>query len=524
MRAIISVADREGIAELARELQTHTVAIFSTSGTLQALHNANIQAESVSALSEFPEILDGRVKTLHPFILGGILARRDVPTHTEELQTHGIAPIDIVVVNLYPFAETVARPETTLSDAQEQIDIGGVTLVRSAAKNFQDVIVLVRPQDYAPVMQEWREQGEVSLETRRRLAAIAFQHTASYDTVIAEYLWVPALDYFPESITLPLERIQLLRYGENPHQQAAFYRWSNHVHAPVKRMPSVADAEVLHGKELSYNNLLDLDAALASVQSFTAPTIAIIKHTNPCGLACDDTLAEAYKKAHAGDPISAYGGVIGSNRTIDEATAQAISQLFYEAILAPEFSPAALHILTQKKNIRLLATHCPIEPKAISTQALHMGRPDVRSVGGGLLLQTHDAMGERETEYHVVTEREPTLEEVTDLMFSWKVVRHVKSNAIVLAHKLMVLGVGAGQMNRVTSVQLAVEKAEERARGSVMASDAYFPFADGVETAAKAGVTAIIQPGGSIRDEEVMRMANRYAIAMIFTGKRHFRH
>jgi phosphoribosylaminoimidazolecarboxamide formyltransferase/IMP cyclohydrolase len=524
MRAIISVADRMGISELARELQTHTVAIFSTSGTLQALQNASIQAESVSALSEFPEILGGRVKTLHPSILGGILARRDLSGHMEELQTQGIAPIDIVVVNLYPFAETVARPETTLSDAQEQIDIGGVTLVRSAAKNFQDVIVLVRPQDYAPVMQEWREQGEVSLETRRRLAAIAFQHTASYDTVIAEYLRVPSMDYFPENLTLPLERIQTLRYGENPHQQATFYRWSNNVHAPTNRMPSVADAEVLHGKELSYNNLLDLDAALASAQSFTAPTVAIIKHTNPCGLACDDTLVEAYKKAHAGDPISAYGGILGSNRTIGEATAKEISQLFYEAIIAPEFSAVALDILKQKKNIRLLATHCPIEPKGISTQALHMGRPDVRSVSGGLLLQTHDAMGERETEYSVVTERDPTLEEVTDLMFSWKVVRHVKSNAIVLAHKLMVLGVGAGQMNRVTSVQLAVEKAAERARGCVMASDAYFPFADGVETAAKAGVTAIIQPGGSVRDEEAIRMANRYAIAMIFTGKRHFRH
>ncbi len=522
MRAIISVANRDGLAELARELQSYQSELFSTSGTLAALQAEGIPAQSVSELTHFPEILNGRVKTLHPAILGGVLARRDLPEHEEELRIHAIVPIDIVAVNLYPFAETVARQNATLTEALEQIDIGGVTLVRAAAKNFQDVIVLVRPQDYAPVMQEWREQGEVSIETRRRLAAIAFQHTASYDTAIAEYLRMSMGDYFPDQLTLPLERIQALRYGENPHQQASFYRWTDNAsHVPL---PTVAGAEVLHGKELSYNNLLDLDAALATVQSFTAPAIAIIKHTNPCGLACDDTLVEAYKRAHSGDPISAYGGIIGCNRPLDEATAQEISQLFYEAIIAPEFTPEALAILRKKKNIRLLATHTPINPKSINTQALHAGRPDVRSVSGGLLLQTPDAIGEREAEYTVVTDRDPTLEEVTDLMFAWKIVRHVKSNAIVLAHKLMLVGVGAGQMNRVTSVQLAVEKAAERARGSVLASDAYFPFADGVEAAAKAGVTAIIQPGGSVRDEETIRMANHYAIAMIFTGKRHFRH
>lgn len=522
MRAIISVANRDGLTELARELQGYNVALFSTSGTQTALQAEGISAQSVSALTNFPEILNGRVKTLHPAILGGVLARRDLPEHEEELRTHDITPIDIVVVNLYPFAETVARQNATLTEALEQIDIGGVTLVRAAAKNFQDVIVLVRPQDYVPVMQEWQEQGEVSIETRRRLAAIAFQHTASYDTAIAEYLRMSTGDYFPEQLTLPLERIQALRYGENPHQQASFYRWAGTAFNTT--LPTVAGSEVLHGKELSFNNLLDLDSALTTVQSFTAPAIAIIKHTNPCGLACDDSLVEAYKRAHSGDPVSAYGGIIGSNRRLDEATAHEISQLFYEAIIAPEFTPGALAILRKKKNIRLLATHTPIEPKSINTQALHTGRPDVRSVSGGLLLQTPDAVGEREAEYNVVTDRDPTLEEVTDLMFAWKAVRHVKSNAIVLAHKLMLVGVGAGQMNRVTSVQLAVEKAADRARGSVLASDAYFPFADGVETAAKAGVTAIIQPGGSVRDEETIRMANHYAIAMIFTGRRHFRH
>ncbi len=521
MRAIISVANRDGLSELARELQAHGVTIFSTSGTAQALQTAGITVEPVTVLTGFPEILDGRVKTLHPAIFGAILARRDVPAHMEQLQAHDITPIDIVAVNLYPFAETVARPSVTTAEALEQVDIGGVALVRAAAKNFQDVIVLVHPQDYAAVMQEWDEQGEVSLATRRRLAAIAFQHTASYDSVIAEYLRTQPADYFSDELTLPLRRIQTLRYGENPHQRAALYRWGSTATSVTN--PTVADAKIMHGKEVSYNNLLDLDAALATASSFTAPTVVIIKHTNPCGVACDDTLVEAYKKAHAGDPISAYGGIIGCNRPVDAATAHEISQLFYEAIIAPDFTYDALLTLRQKKNLRILATQCPIGPTNSTTQTL-TGKPEVRSVSGGLLIQTPDASGEQEMEYRAVTEREPTLEEVTDLMFAWKVVNHVKSNAIVLAHKLTVTGVGAGQMNRVTSVQLAVEKASKRARGSVLASDAYFPFADGVEAAAKAGVTAIIQPGGSIRDEDAIRAANHYAIAMIFTGKRHFRH
>jgi phosphoribosylaminoimidazolecarboxamide formyltransferase / IMP cyclohydrolase len=527
MRAIISTANREGIAELARELQSHQVAIFSTSGTTNALRAAGFEAESVATLTNFPEILDGRVKTLHPAIFGGILARRDNDTHLQELHDHDIPAIDIVVVNLYPFTETIARPDTTMSEALEQIDIGGVSLIRAAAKNFQDVIVLVRPQDYAPVMQEWKEQGAVSFNTRRRLAAIAFQHTASYDTAIAEYLrrQTSEPEHFPENLTLALERIQPLRYGENPHQHAALYRWKG---VPVSAAyPTVADAEVLHGKELSFNNLLDLNAALAAVSSFTAPAVVIIKHTNPCGLACDDVLLEAYKKAHAGDPISAYGGIIGSNRPLDAATAREISQLFYEAIIAPEFSPEALAILRAKKNLRLLATHCSPDRQSLNgvqKQAMLTSQFDIRSISGGLLLQTPDTVDGQEVSYRVVTEREPTLEEVTDLMFAWKVVRHVKSNAIVLAHKLAVVGVGAGQMNRLASVQLALEKAEQRAGGSVLASDAYFPFADGVEAAARAGITAIIQPGGSIRDADAIWMANHHALAMIFTGQRHFRH
>src|SRR5579884_185805 len=522
MRAIVSVANRDGVVDLARALEERGVTIFSTSGTAGALREAGIEAQQVSDLTGFPEILGGRVKTLHPAIFGGILARRDNPAHMQELEAQHLAPIDIVAVNLYPFAETIAKADTTLDEALEQIDIGGVSLLRAAAKNFADVLVLVRPEDYEPVLREWKEQGEVSFATRRRLAAIAFQHTASYDSAIAAYLRTQSAepDYFPENLTLSLKRVQKLRYGENPHQQAAFYSWSS---AP-QHEKGIASAELLHGKELSYNNLLDLDAALAAANSFTAPTIVIVKHTNPCGVACDDSLVEAYKKAHAGDPISAFGGIIGCNRPLDGATAHEISQLFYECIIAPEFTPEALQILTAKKNLRLLATHRPIVPQSSNARIDEGNQLDVRSISGGLLVQTPDTMNEQNIAYRVVTERVPTLEEVTDLMFAWKVVKHVKSNAIVLAHKLAVVGVGAGQMNRVASVQLAVEKAAERARGAVMASDAYFPFSDGVEAAAKAGVTAIIQPGGSIRDEESIRMANKYAIAMIFTGQRHFRH
>ena len=522
MQAILSTANYAGIVELARELEKHGVKIFATGGTQKTLKEGGVQAEAVSALTGFPEILDGRVKTLHPAIFGGILALRDNPSHLKQLQEHHLAPIDVVVNNLYPFVETVAKAGTTFNEALEQIDIGGVSLIRAAAKNFKDVIVLVNPGDYAPVMQEWSETGSVSLKTRQRLATVAFQYIASYDAAIAAYLSQQSgqpeqTERFPAHLSVSLERIQSLRYGENPHQQATFYRLQGN-----SVTPSVASADILHGKELSFNNLLDLDAALATVNSFSAQAISIIKHTNPCGLACDETLVEAYKKAHAGDPISAYGGILGCNRTIDEATALEISQLFYEAIIAPNYTPGALEILRHKKNLRILATR--VIPSGESASASLASQLDVRSISGGLLLQSVDVISDRDLTYKVVTDREPNLEEVTDLMFAWKAVRHVKSNAIVLAHKLALLGVGAGQMNRVTSVQLAVDKAGDRARGSILASDAYFPFSDGVEAAARAGVTAIIQPGGSIRDEEAIRMANRYAIAMVVTGQRHFRH
>ena len=556
MRAIISVADKTGIVTFAQGLSALNVELFSTGGTAQALDAAGVPVHSVSEMTGFPEILEGRVKTLHPAVHGGILARRDREAHMADLEAHHITPIDLVVCNLYPFAETVAQPDATLESALEEIDIGGVTLLRAAAKNFPSVTVVVRPEDYDAVLDELQTQGSASAETRRRLAAIAFQHTALYDTAIAEYLRHGTSDeLFPEELTLGLKRLLPLRYGENPHQQAALYGWgatpaglddgasaanaadaadaADTLASPAAsspRMlaqpapPSVAGARQIQGKELGFNNLLDLDAALSAVASFKVPAAVVVKHTNPCGLACGEPLVESYRRAHAGDPVSAYGGILGFNREVDEATARELSQIFYEAIIAPGYSPEALAILAPKKNLRLLATDTPIGPQSVKTFAHDPYQLDVRRVSGGLLIQTADMISESDTPRTVVSEREPTLDEVTDLLFAWKVVQQVKSNAIVLARKLTVVGVGAGQMNRVYSVRIATDRAGDRARGSVLASDAFFPFPDSVAMAAKAGVTAIIQPGGSIRDSESIKAANKSGIAMVFTGQRHFRH
>jgi phosphoribosylaminoimidazolecarboxamide formyltransferase/IMP cyclohydrolase len=565
MRALISVENKEGLVSFAQGLHALGIELISTGRTAAALAAASIPVKSVSELTGFPEILGGRVKTLHPAIHGGILAKRDQPDHMRQLDEHGIEPIDLVVCNLYPFVETISQPGVTLEQALEQIDIGGITLLRAAAKNFLHVTVVTRPQDYERVLLQLQEQGAVPLEMRQQLAVDAFQHTALYDTYIASYLRqissetqgeaaaeeksLPADEQqqdgrlFPDEFTIPLEKIQPLRYGENPHQSGAFYAWKKAgvsttedpgtpaqgrksgslVPSTSQQMATVAGAQMLQGKELSFNNILDLDAALNTVASFTAPTAVIIKHTNPCGLACGQELVEAYRHAHQGDTVSAYGGIIGFNRTVDEATAAELAPIFYEAIIAPGYTPQALEILRRKRNLRLLATNTHIGPPALKS-ACAPWQLDVRRVSGGLLVQTPDLITAQELQYKVVSEREPTLDEATDLLFAWKAVKHVKSNAIVLAKKLMVIGVGAGQTNRVYSVQIAVDKAADRARGSVLASDAYFPFPDGVEAAAKAGVTAIIQPGGSIRDEESIRMANRYAIAMLTTGQRHFRH
>ncbi|WIG59072.1 MAG: IMP cyclohydrolase/phosphoribosylaminoimidazolecarboxamide formyltransferase [Ktedonobacterales bacterium] len=543
MRAVLSVADKTGIEGLARGLSALQVELISTGGTAALLAAAGIPVRAVSDVTGFPEILGGRVKTLHPAVHGGILARRDDAAHMAELAAHNITPIDLVVCNLYPFARTVAQPGATQETALEEIDIGGVTLLRAAAKNFPSVTVITHPEDYDAVLDELKMAGATSPETRKRLAALAFQHTALYDTMIAEYLRrdTPGA-LFPEEMTIGLRRLQKLRYGENPHQAAALYSWggigqglreqddeggehNGKPHSPEREsMPTVAGARLLHGKELSFNNLLDLDAALTTVASFGPPAAVVIKHTNPCGIACADALVEAYHKAHAGDPVSAYGGILGFNREVDAETATELSQIFYECIIAPSYSQEALEILTLKKNLRLLATGAPIGPSVLLADAQDPHRLDLRRVSGGLLIQTPDLIAEQEVALTPVTERKPTFEEITDLRFAWKAVQHVKSNAIVLAKRLAVVGVGAGQMNRVYSVRIAVDRASDRARGSVLASDAFFPFPDGVEEAAKAGITAIIQPGGSIRDEESIRMANRYGIAMVTTGQRHFRH
>jgi phosphoribosylaminoimidazolecarboxamide formyltransferase/IMP cyclohydrolase len=556
MRALLSVDDKTGIEALARGLHDLGILIISTGRTGDALSAAGIPHRSVADVTGFPEILGGRVKSLHPAIHGGILAERDDEGHMAELAQHQIEPIDIVVCNLYPFVKTVADSGATLESALAHIDIGGVTLLRAAAKNFPYVTVVSRPEDYPAVLSELQASGATSPETRKRLAVAAFQHTAFYDAAIASYLWrdasaTAAEDDMPAELTIGLRRLSQLRYGENPHQRAALYSWGGQSHGlrslaedraqsvdtnshespdlqmideSVEQVPTVAGARMLQGKELSFNNLMDLDAALNCVASFTVPATVIIKHTNPCGLACADSLLQAYRHAHSGDPISAYGGVLGFNREVDGDTAADLSPMFYEAIIAPGYSEAALEILATKKNLRLLATGTPMDPTTVTAETGDPYRLDIRRISGGVLVQTPDSLTAQDIQCSPVTERTPTLDEVTDLLFAWKAVLHVKSNAIVLAKKLTVVGVGAGQMNRVYSVQIAVDRAGSRARGSVLASDAYFPFADGVEAAAKAGVTAIIQPGGSIRDEESIRMANRYGIAMVVTGKRHFRH
>ena len=510
-RALLSVWNKAGLVELGQALTDWGVEIISTGGTAKTLEEAGITVRTVESVTGFPEILQGRVKTLHPAIHGGILARRS-PQHLEELQKFSFAPIDLVVVNLYPFSQTVARPDCTLEDALEQIDIGGVTLLRAAAKNFTDVAVLCDPADYGRVIQALNNQIELSPEERKALAIKAFAHTSAYDTAIHAYLTrADVKEDFPSYLDLSLEKVYDLRYGENPHQPAAFYRLPGTLGLP--------DATVLHGKALSFNNLLDLDAAWDMALSFAEPTVAIIKHNNPCGLASAGSLAEAYRLALECDLASAYGSVIGCNVPVDGASAQAMSDLFVEAVIAPGFEEAALSILQQKKNVRLLEM-----PLAAETEANWLAGLDMRRVRGGVLLQGDDRF-ENESGWKVVSERAPSEEEKLALRFAWRVAAHVKSNAIVLAQGTATVGVGAGQMSRVDSTEIAIKKAgPERCRGAVLASDAYFPFPDSIERAAAAGVSAVIEPGGSVRDEEVIAAVNRFGLAMIFTGSRHFLH
>jgi len=509
MRAIISVSDKSGVADFARGLKELGIDIFSTGGTKKSLEAAGVKIHSISELTGFPEILDGRVKTLHPAVHGGILARRDLPQHLSELTQNRIEPIDMVVVNLYPFVETVSKPGVSLDKALENIDIGGPSMLRSAAKNFPSVLVVVDPGDYDTILQKLR-QGSIDSEYRKGLAQKAFQHVALYDTAIAQYL---NEETFPEEMTIALKKARSLRYGENPHQQAAFYIEQN----VKQRQDSLASLEQLGGPEISFNNLLDLDAALNALRDFTAPTIAIMKHTNSCGLASHNDLAEAYRRALTGDPVAAFGGIVASNQIIDLATAREIDKHHYDAIVAPGYQKEALELLRRKESLRLakVASYRP------SSSELHL---DFRHVGGSFLAQTPDILTETELKPRIVSKRQPSQTELSDLLFAWKAVKGIKSNAIVIAKDNTLLGMGAGQPSRVVSVELALKRAGERAKDSVLASDAFFPFADGPELAIKGGVTAIIQPGGSVRDKEVIELADKYNIAMVFTGIRHFRH
>jgi phosphoribosylaminoimidazolecarboxamide formyltransferase/IMP cyclohydrolase len=515
-RALISVSDKTGVVDFARGLAHAGAEILSTGGTAKLLREHGISVVEVGDYTGFPEMMGGRLKTLHPKIHGGILGRRGVDDAA--MEEHGIGRIDLIAVNLYPFQETVANPEASLADAIENIDIGGPTMLRAAAKNHPDVTVVVDPSDYALVLEELeRHEGAVSAETRYRLAVKTFAHTAAYDGAIANYLGAVDLQggkrRFPDSITLQYQLAQGMRYGENPHQQAAFYI------EPGLREACIATAQQLQGKELSYNNIGDTDAALECVKQFDeGPACVIVKHANPCGVALGESLLEAYDRAYRTDPESAFGGIIACNRELDAATAQAIvERQFVEVIIAPWISLEAAEVVAAKKNVRLLQSGEWTEEV--------IRRLDLKRVNGGLLVQ--DADLQLTGELQVVSERAPTEGELRDLLFTWRVAKFVKSNAIVYGKDNMTIGVGAGQMSRVNSARIAAIKAEHaglEVRGSVMASDAFFPFRDGIDNAAQAGITAVIQPGGSMRDEEVIAAANEHGMAMVFTGMRHFRH
>ncbi|MEW6660995.1 MAG: bifunctional phosphoribosylaminoimidazolecarboxamide formyltransferase/IMP cyclohydrolase [Bacillota bacterium] len=509
-RAIISVSDKTGVTDFAGRLVELGYQIVSTGGTFKVLQGAGLPVTYVTEITGFPEILDGRVKTLHPKVHGGILACR-TPEHLLQLQDNGIQPVDLVVVNLYPFKETIAKPGVSLEEAIENIDIGGPAMVRAAAKNYRWVGVVVNPARYGQVLQDLEASGYLSSELRFSLAVEAFAHTAAYDSAISGYLQSVSsrqVDLFPEAFTLSGVKVQDLRYGENPHQRAAFYREDQ------AGPGTLAMAKQLQGKELSFNNIVDLDAAWSVVREFTQPAAVIIKHTNPCGVALAASPQVAYRKAFQADPVSAFGGIVGLNKPVNAACAAELTKIFLEAVIAPSFEPEALVILRSKENLRLLAAGGGAAAPSF----------DIKKVSGGFLVQDADTQTALLNQWRVVTRRHPGPEELNDLAFAWQVVKHVKSNAIVVAKENVSLGVGAGQMNRVGSARIALEQAGEAAKGAVLASDAFFPFADTVEEAARAGITALIQPGGSLRDQESIEACDRLGIAMIFTGYRHFKH
>ena len=516
-RALISVSDKTGIVDFAKQLSKFGVEILSTGGTASMMREAGLTVKDVSEHTGYPEMLDGRVKTLHPKVHGGLLGLRDNPAHIAKMAEHDITPIDMVVVNLYPFEATVAKPDCTLEDAIENIDIGGPTMLRSAAKNNQSVTVVIDPADYAVVLDEMQANaGDVSRETNFRLALKVYQRTSAYDAAISNWLGrridAESVD-FPSALTFQYQRTEIMRYGENPHQKAAFY-----VERDIEEA-SIATAKQLQGKQLSYNNIADTDAALECIKQFSAgPACVIVKHANPCGVAYGESLLDAYQRAFSTDTESAFGGIIAFNRELDAATAQAIAdQQFVEVIIAPQVTDAAVAVIAAKKNVRLLA--CGEWPEQSAA------RLDFKRVNGGMLVQEADLA--LTAELQVVSKRQPTAAEMQDLLFTWRVAKFVKSNAIVYGRDGMTIGVGAGQMSRVNSARIAAIKAEHaglEVKGAVMASDAFFPFRDGIDNAAAVGICAVIQPGGSIRDEEVIAAADEHGMAMVFTGMRHFRH
>jgi phosphoribosylaminoimidazolecarboxamide formyltransferase/IMP cyclohydrolase len=507
--ALLSVSDKTGLIELAQQLvQEFQFDLISSGGTAKALQAAGLPVTKVSDYTGSPEILGGRVKTLHPKIHGGILARRDLPEHLADLERQDIRPLDLVVVNLYPFEQTIAKPDVTMIEAVEQIDIGGPAMIRATAKNFAHTVILSNPSQYSDYLQVLREQGEIPLTLRRTLAGAAFALTQSYDRAIAAY-FANLENQSPPTFDLTGTVLQTLRYGENPHQSATWYQTG-------RQATGWASAEKLQGKELSYNNLVDLEAARRLITEFdaTEPAAAILKHTNPCGVALGDTLAQAYEKAWQADSISAFGGIVALNQTIDGETAQALTQTFLECIVAPGCSEEAQAILGKKSNLRLL-----ILPDLTTGPA-----QTVKAIAGGFLTQASDDRVENPNDWQVVTEKQPTPEQLAELLFAWKVSKHVKSNAIVVAKNLRTLGVGAGQMNRVGSVEIALKQAGEESQGAFLASDGFFPFDDSVKTAAAAGITAIVQPGGSLRDKDSIAAANELGLVMVLTGIRHFLH
>ncbi len=513
--ALISVSDKEGVIDFAKGLEKSGIEIISTGGTARLLKNAQIKVKLISEVTNFPEILDGRVKTLHPLIFGGILAKSNNFLHQKQLAAQQIESIGLVVVNLYPFQKTISQKDVKLEEAIENIDIGGPSLLRAAAKNYQDVAVVINPQDYPVILEELeKNQGEISLKTKKRLATEVFEHTSFYDGIISQHLRKNLLKEstsFPRTLNLLGEKVSDLRYGENPHQPASFYK------EILVEEANLGDAVQLGGKELSFNNLVDLGAVLEMIKDFTKPTVVFVKHTNPCGLASAKTIQEAYQKAYRGDPLSAYGSIIGINRVVGTSLADLIDETpFVEAVLAPDFEDEALNILRQKKNRRLI--------KVGDLKNRDVQIKDIKKIPGGFLIQDRNIREITIKDLKVVTKREPNKDELEELLFAWKAAKQVKSNAIVLTKNKQMVGVGAGQMSRVDSVLIAIRKSEGRSKGSCLASDAFFPFRDGVDEAAKAGVTAIIQPGGSKRDEEVIEAANEHNLAMVFTGVRCFKH